>query len=175
MPFEWKLIVSVLEPVLNLIHSIVEWLRMKRGKPAVPKETIRVVPNRNNLGWTLGQSGKNPCMHVRAEFSLANIADKPIEIVRAHLEPPAGLLGAWRWRRVRDLKDGLVALMESYDGSQRLRAVFPTPRDTAYASVLFSIQPPICSGGENLKATIVLTDQYGNEHKVKNLVIPSRG
>lgn len=43
------------------------------------------------------------------------------------------------------------------------------PRHTTRASVHVWIRPPVCQVGQNFVATVVLTDQYGNRHRVRHV------
>ena len=113
-------------------------------------------------------------MHVNAVCVLTNFTEKPVQIVRTHLERPSGLRNLLRWRKLKNLKDGLVVLYAHPNRGQRLIAVFPTPLNTAVATAIFTVLPPIYNQHGDFIATVVFTDQYGNEYRTRNLTFEGR-
>ncbi len=96
-------------------------------------------------------------MQIISEWRVTNIAKEAIHMHRAHIVRP---------RKART--DGEVFVIDprtNCAGDWML-----APRSTAQVLTQFFVHPPVCKEGEDFKAKIVFTDQFGNEHKTKWIV-----
>jgi hypothetical protein len=131
------------------------WRFVTRYRPRVPRETIRAIPNVHETWWALGSMNGKPAMQVVARWHITNIIDAPVFLLRAFLLHPR--------------TEAQMVLVGHPD--RNVYGRYPIePGSTTEGSTDFWIVPPIRKEGEELNATIVLVDQYGNEHKVKGVV-----
>jgi hypothetical protein len=131
------------------------WYRLTRYRPQVPRETIRAIPNVHETWWAMGSMNGKPTMQVVARWHVTNIINAPVFILRAFVLHPR--------------TEAQMVLVRHPD--RNVYGHYPIePGATTEASTNFWIMPPIRKEGEHLKAAIVLVDQYGNEHKVNNVI-----
>ena len=135
-----------------------------------PQETMRFIPKDHLLVWTDGENAGRPIMHIRADFLATNITMQEIQIARVELRRPHGIRARWRWRMANS-----SVTMRPIINSTRINATMRClyPYAPGEVSMAFSVEPPICSPGESLIATVVFTDNLGNEHECKNLSFKS--
>jgi len=101
---------------------------------------LRIVPPAFGSRWSAGTSDGKPCMFASVVLMLTNVGSRPIRIIRARIvDPPV---------------EGGVSTQP-----QVLR-----PLETAEAMALFSILVPVPHARADIAVTVVLTDQFGDEH-----------
>src|SRR6266536_2473304 len=118
---------------------------------------IRRYPLMSDQRWHTASVGDRPAMQIISEWRVTNIAKEAIHMHRAHIVRP---------RKART--DGEVFVIDprtNCAGDWML-----APRSTAQVLTQFFVHPPVCKEGEDFKAKIVFTDQFGNEHKTKWIV-----
>ena len=134
--------------LLKLLHFVT------RFKPKVPRETIRVLPQIQGCWWGNGSVSGKPAMQVVGKWHVTNITGDNVL-----------LLG------VKTLKPRTEGHVFTRHPRENIYGSYPIlPGETTEVSSDFWIVPPMRKEGEDLKTTVVLIDQYGNEHKIKNVV-----
>ena len=140
----------------TIVKRFIYWA-VEKAKPSVPTQTLRVVPNTHERWWHMGKSHDKPAMQIVTSLHVTNITDKPVQIVSTIIKPT----NTTGFVMVRHPKDDIYG-------------DYPIlPDSTSMAHVHFWIQPPIKRSAENFKGTVILIDQYGNKHKIKNIVFQS--
>jgi hypothetical protein len=139
-----------------MIVALCGWaiVLVRRGDPSIPRETLRFVPALHGNRWHMGSFNERPAMQVVGDWRVTNIARLPVHLLHARLVKPA--------------TTGSVMVTEP---DRRVVSTDPIPPGaTTWASVLFWVQPPVRRVGENFTATVVIVDQFGNEHRLKKVV-----
>ena len=150
----------------SLIRTLWKWLTRHRT-PGVPRETIRIVQDLVPLQcfWNNARMGDKSATRIEARFYATNITDKPVSIPQARLKSPPAQA---------------VVLVRHPDPEYNVYGEYPLePGRATPGSASFFIEPPICAKkGEDFKATLVLIDSFGNEHKkemvFKNIPTPEQ-
>ncbi|MDP3043049.1 MAG: hypothetical protein Q8N21_01470 [bacterium] len=139
------------------------WHFFTRHKPYVPRETIRVVRHRRGNWWNLGKMNKKPAMQINGHLYATNISDNNVRVLSVEIINP-------KKARKNCVRNDVLTRHSRNNiyGSYEL-----IPNLTSEISIDFWIQPLIISEEKDLKLTIVLTDQFGNRHKVKGLLFES--
>ena len=137
----------------SLIKLVINWI-VKKARPPVPTQTLRIVSDFHGNWWHMGMAYDEPAMQIVTRLHVTNIIDKPVEILSAIIKPTN--------------TKGSVVIRHP---KENVYGSFPVlPGATTEVDVNFWIQPPVKKEGKDLNATIVLIDQYGNRHKAKNIV-----
>lgn len=124
-----------------------------------PKDTLRVVPNPDERClWHMGSNGQDPTMHVVGQFFVTNISSTPVRIPQAEIR-----FGFFGRRRVFG-----SAMVE---GQNHFYGMYDIPPNTTRdAQVSFWVFPPCLEANHPFIAKrIVLYDQFGNGHQLKNV------
>ena len=122
----------------------------------IPAQTIVIAPNHipENPWGHLGGRGNQPAMPVCGRFTVTNLTSTPILLsgveIRRHFST---------WKGPILIKDP----HSSYVGSHPIQ-----PNSFRETQFLLFITPPFKKKGYPFKATIVITDQFGNRHLLKN-------
>ena len=138
------------------------WHWARRYCPRIPRKTLRIWPMRryplmSDQRWYTASVGDQPAMQIVSAWQVTNRAKKAIYIHRARIVRP---------RKART--DGAVAVIDprtNLPGDGML-----APRSYAEVMTQFFVHPPVCHEGEDFKAKLVFTDQFGNKHKTKWIV-----
>lgn len=129
------------------------WLWLTRRSSKLSRETIRIIPKRGGQWWHMGSSGGQPAMQIVSRWYVTNITNEPVLLLRTSIFPFK--------------MDGTVIVRHP---EREIYGRYPIlPRETSEASADFWVQPPTLEEGQVLKATIILIDQFGNEHRVKDV------
>jgi len=131
--------------------------RIKRLDPKVSNETIRIQPKRRDLWWHLGSSNNKPAMQVHGSWYVTNITEKEVLILRASLS-----------RFMRPSINGTIIVRHPTDNIYGRYPILPN--ETTHASTSFWLLPPFKKEGKDFKATVILVDQFGNKHKIKQTI-----
>jgi hypothetical protein len=121
------------------------WHRVSRYKPKVPRETVRIVPHSQGFRWSNGTVAGQPSMHLIGRWHVTNITGDPVRLLTARITKPK--------------TEGRIVT------NHPIR-----PGETIDVSANFWITPPVRTVGKDFKATVILSDQYGNGHKIKNVL-----
>jgi len=138
------------------------WHWLQRPRFRIPRATLSIFPIRryplmSDQRWHTAFVGDQPAMQIVSEWQVTNMAKEAIHIHRAHIVRP---------RKART--EGEVFVIDPQ--TRQAGDWFLAPRSTAHAMTQFFVQPPVCQEGEDFKAKIVFTDQFGNAHKTKWIV-----
>lgn len=160
------LLISTLAAILAIVGHFLgffKWLArlgkkarhsITRHRPRVPRETIRVVTHARENWWGMGSKNKEPAMQVSGHLNVTNITDEPVRLLATRIVSP---------RKART--DGMLFIRHP---EKDIYGSYPIiPKGTTEVSLDFWVQPPILGEAKNLKTTVILVDQFGNEHKVK--------
>lgn len=143
----------ILRGTKSVLKKATQWLQQQLSSQ-IPRETIRIVANERESFWANGGSvaGK-PATQVEARFVATNIVNTPVQILQARIRSPKTTAAMILVRHPDKNIYGDYALLPRV----------PTP-----GSASFFLEPPIRKQkGEDFIATIVLTDNLGNEHPKK--------
>ena len=138
------------------------WQALTHYRPRIPRKTLsmwpmRRYPHTSDQRWRTALVGDQPAMQIVSEWQVTNLAREAIHIQNARIVRP---------RKART--DGEVYMIDPRThlaGDWML-----APSSFAEAITQFFVHPPVCEEGEDFKAKIVFTDQFGNKHKTKWIV-----
>ena len=135
---------------------------MTHFRPRIPRKTLSIWPMRryplmSDQRWRTAAVGNHPAMQIVSGWQVTNRAREAIHIHRVRIVRP---------RRART--DGEVYVIDSRTNLGGGRML--TPRSYAEVMTQFFVQPPVCQAGEDFKAKLVFTDQFGNKHKTTWIV-----
>lgn len=135
---------------------LVSWVgRLLPGSVSpVSNKTIQVVEVPQRPWWHMGSSNSEPAMQVVCHWYVTNLTDRPIRVLAARL-----------------LRPETTGMVSTKHPSDNIFGQYPIhPGATTELSADFWIKPPVREKGQEFKATVVLVDQFGNEHRVKNVI-----
>lgn len=132
------------------------WARL-RSKPVVPTETLRMVQDVHSSFWGLGSVGGVPAMQVVLDGHVTDISGNPNRILSVEIPKPL-------------THADMVLLSNGHDAR---RPQILAPHECAEIRVCFFLQPVVGEKGKSWKSPVILVDQYGNRHKIKNCVFRS--
>ncbi len=132
------------------------WARL-RSKPIVPTETLRMVQDVHSSFWGLGSVGGEPATEVVLDGHVTDISGNPNRILRAEIPKP--------------LTHADMLLLSNHHDARRPQIL--GPHECAEIRVCFFVQPVVGEKGKSWKSSVILVDQYGNRHKIKNCVFRS--
>jgi hypothetical protein len=128
----------------------------------IPTQTIRVVMEQRGSNWSEGTNDGKECVFIRIRAKITNVYNRPISLVKSRILPSGheGIVGLWS-SGPDDYPHGdevipHVAMDCVLDFIGLPRSVCPAPGDT----LVFSV---------------VIIDQYGNEHTFRNVECPFGG
>ena len=138
------------------------WHGAARYRPRIPRKTLSILPMRrypfmSDQRWRTASIGDQPAMQIVSAWQVTNMAKEAIHIHCARIVRP---------RKART--DGEVYVIDprtNLAGDEML-----APRSLAEVMTQFFVCPPVCQEGEDFKAKLVFTDQFGNKHKTKWIV-----
>lgn len=130
------------------------WHHVSRYKLRVPRETVRVLPQLHSCWWSNGSVGGKPAMQVVGRWHVTNITCDNVRLLAARTTKPK--------------TEGHVLTRHP---NENIFGLYPIlPGETTEVSSDFWVIPPVRKVGEDFKTTVILSDQYGNEHKIKNVL-----
>lgn len=142
----WVLFI-VLFPILALLLVFYQQRRPK-------VETIRVVQDMRSSCWGLAAVEGAPAMQIVFDAHVTDISGKPNRILRAEIAKP--------------LTHAHMASISTNHDARRPQVL--NPYETAELRALFFLKPVVGVNTKPWRATIVLIDQYGNRHAIKDCV-----
>ena len=130
------------------------WNFITHYRPHIPRETVRVVPQKRSIWWGKGSVGGKPAMQISGRWYVTNIISDPVLVLYTYIESPH--------------TEGHIFTRHP---EKNIYGTYPIlPGKTTEISTDFWIEPPICNEGKDLKASVILVDQFGNKHKLKNVI-----
>ena len=155
--------IAAIVVILGGIFSALKWGKgaarrvsnlLVRDRTGVPRDTMRIVPKPTGTWWHMGARGNDPAMQVASHWYVTNITDDELRILGARIPRPHA--------------EGHVAVEHP---ERRIFGDYPIlPGATSEVIVDLWVEPPVRQAGQEFKATLVLIDQFGNEHKIKKVV-----
>ena len=136
----------------HLIKKV--WHTFSRYNPPVPRETVRVLPQVHGCWWGEGSVSGRPATQVVGQWHATNITGDPVQLLATRIARPH-TYGHVLTRHPEENIFGSYPIL---------------PGQTTEVHSDFWIVPPVRKVGEDLKATVFLTDQYGNDHRIKNVI-----
>jgi len=138
------------------------WHSLIRYRPRIPRKTLSVWPVRrypllSDQRWRMASVGDLQAMQIVSAWQVTNMAKEAIHIHRARIVRP---------RKARADGDVYVIDPQTNLAGDGMLA----PKSFAEVITQFFVHPPVCQAGEDFKAKIVFTDQFGNKHKTKWIV-----
>ena len=129
------------------------WRRL-RLKPAIPRETLRIVQDTRTSFSGPARRGETPLTQVNFDGHVTNISDKPVRILGVDIVKPAATAD-------------MAVISNNHDGR---RPQVLSPGECAELRVCLFVEPPIADNDKPWRCSLIFIDQYGNKHKVKNCV-----
>ena len=147
--------IAIIEAARRWAHLLWQWVnkKVRRRSAGIPGETIRIVDHPEKPWWHMGSTKGSPAMQIVGRWYVTNIIDRPVYVLAGRLEKPK--------------TEGMISTknMES-----RFFGTYPIPAGcTTELSADFWVKKPVRNEGEDFTSNIVLVDQFGNEHKVRNV------
>jgi hypothetical protein len=138
------------------------WHGATRYRPRIPRKTLSIWPMRrypllSDQRWRTVSIGDQPVMQIVSEWHVTNRAKTAIHLHRVCIVQP---------HKART--DGEVYVRDPHPNLAD--NVMLAPRSSAEVLTQFFVHPPVCQAGEDFKAKIVFTDQFGNKHKTPWIV-----
>jgi hypothetical protein len=164
-------VLTVITLVMGILGSIFGWFKIinnwwssmlaskQRGTLAVPKQTMILIPlaSSNALRWSMGTQDGQPCMQIVGDLHLTNIFEHSVYVRGVKLKKPRA--------------SGYVTVKAQASRLHSQDHATPSGRVTQLRFVIM-VQPPVLGKGEVFKGNIAITDQFGNDHWIKNLKFP---
>jgi hypothetical protein len=127
----------------------------------IPPRTLTVaLQQQREYWWHMGGIGQNPAMQIVGHFTVTNIYSRPVHAVQVELR--YGLFG--RKSIIGDLSMS-QSLVSNHYGAFAI-----PPGDTRNASCHVWLYPPVAEKQHAFVArSVVITDHFGNRHKLKNV------
>ncbi|MGH6923881.1 MAG: hypothetical protein ACRED5_09100, partial [Propylenella sp.] len=148
--------------LVRLAQNAVEVVQ-KRHDARAARRPLRIVPLDQRHWWHLAKQRDDTFI---SQFSLdcqaSNTGDQPIQIVKVRLIRP----------RAKVVRANALLPMR---GSSYHSAYHPIPpHDSLVASVDIQARGRLGSPGKPIRVTVGLTDQLGEEYRLKSITVPSR-
>jgi len=135
-----------------------------RRAAAEARRALRLVPRHRQRWWHLAkQQDDSYGSQITLDVEVANLTDHPVRIVKVSLlspKPKGDVLHA---------EASLPAIDSPYHSD---RHAVP-PHDTATASLHLMVRGALAPQGKTIVATIGITDQFGEEYRLKRVSIPT--
>jgi hypothetical protein len=131
-------------------------------RTAAARRVLRFVPLHRQCWWHLAKQRDDSFVsQIGLDIQVSNTSDQPVQIVKARLvRPKAKLIQV----------DAMLPML----GSPYHSHDHPVPaRGTVPASVHIMVRGSVAAQGRSIRVTIGITDQYGEEYKIKNVPITS--
>ncbi len=159
---DWELFGGI-AALLAILESVRRWGRrlwqrvnkkVLRRSAGAPVETIRIVDHPEKPWWHMGSVKGSPAMQIVGCWYVTNIIDRPVYVLAGRLTKPK--------------TDGMISTKHT---DCEFFGTYPIPvGSTTELSADFWVKKPVRDEGEDFTSSVVLIDQFGNEHKVRNVV-----
>jgi len=136
----------------------------EQHKMAKARRALRLVPLHFQCWWVLAKQPDNSFIsQIRLDIEAANVTDQPVRIVKASLIKP---------RAKGDLVHADVSLPMAGSPYHDARHPVP-PHDTVTAHLHLMVRGSLAAQGHSLRVTLQITDQFGDEYRLKGVVLRS--
>jgi len=131
-------------------------------KTVKANDVLRLVPRHHQRWWHLAkQQDDSFVSQISLDVEAANLTDHPVRIIQARLIHP---------KTKGELLHADVLLPKAGSPYHSSRHAVP-PHDAVTASVHIMVRGALAPQGKPLCVTLGLTDQFGNEYRLKNIII----
>src|SRR5229473_1466318 len=153
---------SVLALTRGIEAGITAYLEHRRNKKA--RQALRLVPRHHQCWWHLAkQRDESLVSQITVDVEAANLTDRPVRVVKVRLIRP---------RAKGEFLHGEVLLPMAGSTYNSTRHAVP-PHDTVTASLHIMVRGAIARQGHPVCATLGITDHYGEEYRIKGIIIPT--
>jgi hypothetical protein len=143
-------ICTVIRFIFGGVAQFLSWLRnildKLKGRPAIPRRTLRIVPQPNSLYCSSAKWYNKPATSLSGTWYFTNITDRPVSLIAAYIKSP---------RKARISADSMPEYVLQPHAPQSI-------------TIRFFPYPAVHQERKAFKATLVFVDQYDNKHVVKN-------
>jgi type IV secretory pathway VirB3-like protein len=152
-------ILTILFLLLVALLIIIQYYKKKVDEQYI----LHFVPLHSQRWWHLAkQQDESFCSQITLDVQVTNISLEPVRIVKISLiKPKAKILHAEASLPVRG------TFYHSFEEPV-------PPRRTTTASIHIMVRGKIAPQGSPIRITLGITDQYGQEYKLKNIIIETR-
>lgn len=139
----------------KILNKVLDKIPFQR-KNTPPKQTLKFVVQPRGAWWHMGAMGANkkPAMQVVCELHATNITSQQVIITTAFIRKP---------------KTEVVLPLVKHPTDNVYGGHPVLPNSTTKLSLSFWVQPPAHKENKTFKTTVVVKDQFGNEHKIKGV------
>jgi hypothetical protein len=160
----WIWSTAVAFTILALVRALDEgaraWLAY-RG--AGDRRALRLVPLHGQSFWHVAkQRDDSYNSQIGLQVEAANLTDGPVRIVKVRLSRPRGY----------DLIHADASLPMAGSPYHDPRHPIP-PHGTSTASIHVMMRGELGTQGESLRISLIVTDQFGDEYRLKRIVVPT--
>lgn len=155
-------IVASILSIAGFVFGVLKWGRKQvlrlwnfvlSKRPAVPRETLRIVEHWRENWWAVGSRNKDPATQVVSYWFVTNVSDVQVKVIRAIIS--------------KRKTEGHVLPADPGSGIYGSYILAPGASTEMHAD--FFIQPPITKPGKSFKARLFFIDNLGNRHKTKRV------
>lgn len=137
----------------KILLKILDKLPFQR-KDALPKQTLKLVLQPRGAWWHMGSVNHSPAMQIVCEWHATNLTKIPVVVTTAFIKKP----------KTEANHPMVKHPYKNVVGNYRIQ-----PNDTTKLMLDFWIATPLRKEGETFKATVIVKDQFGNEHRIKDV------
>lgn len=131
---------------------------------AAARRALRLVPRHHQCWWHLAkQQDDSYASQIALDIEAANLTDHAVRIVKARLIRP---------KTKGELLHAVVMLPAAGSLYHSHKHAVP-PHDTVTASLHMMVRGALASQGKPLLVTLGITDQFGDEYRLKRVKIPT--
>jgi hypothetical protein len=153
---------SMLTVARALEVSVTSYLSHRKAAHA--RRALRLVPRHQQCWWHLAKQRDDSFVsQISLDVEAANLTDRPVRIVKARLIRP---------RMKGELIHGEVMLPKAGSPYHSHKHAVP-PHDTVTASLHIMVRGAITAQGKPIRATIGIIDHFGDEYRLKRILIPT--
>ena len=160
----WVWIEALTFSILALTRGLDTGLSAYRihRKNVEARRALWLVPRHQQCWWHLAkQQDDSFVSQIALDVEAANLTDRPVRIVKVRLIRP---------RTKGELIHGDVLLPQAGSPYHSSRHAVP-PHDTVTASLHIMVRGALAPQGKPIRVTFGITDQFGNEYRLKGIVI----
>jgi hypothetical protein len=137
---------------------------LEHRKSREDRRALRLVPRHHQSWWHLAKQPDDSFIsQISLDVEAANLTDRPVRIIKARLIRP---------RMKGELVHGEVMLPKAGSPSHSHKQAVP-PHEAIMASLHIMVRGSMAPQGRPVRATIGITDQFGDEHRLKGIVLKS--
>lgn len=158
----WALFFSTLTLTRSIEAGVTCYLVHRKTIEA--SQTLLFIPRNHPCWWHLAkQQDDSFVSQISLHIDVYNMTDRPVRIIKTELIRP---------RTKGEVLDGYVTMpMRGSPYNSREHAV--SHHDTVTAHLHIMVRGTLAPQGKPIRATFQFTDQFGSEHRLNGIVIPS--